>query len=66
MSAANPAIISIIGSDQKGVVARVSTYLAEHNVNLTRIESRPQKGEAGKYLFFLDMEAVYPGLAACR
>jgi formyltetrahydrofolate deformylase len=44
MPAANPAVISIIGSDQKGVVARVSTYLAQHNVNIENIEQRVMEG----------------------
>jgi formyltetrahydrofolate deformylase len=44
MSAASPAVISIIGNDQKGVVARVSTYLAEHNVNIEDIEQRVMEG----------------------
>ena len=44
MSAANPAVISVIGSDQKGVVARVSTYLAEHNVNIENIEQSVMEG----------------------
>ena len=26
------AIVSVLGQDQKGVVARISTYLAEHDV----------------------------------
>jgi formyltetrahydrofolate deformylase len=44
MSAASPAVISIIGRDQKGVVARVSTYLAEHRVNIENIEQRVMEG----------------------
>ncbi len=28
---------------------------AKHNVNLTKIESRPAKTKAWEYLFFLDM-----------
>lgn len=31
-------VVSVIGQDQKGVVARVSTYLAENNVNIEDIE----------------------------
>jgi len=40
----NPAVISIIGRDQKGVVARVSTYLAGQNVNIENIEQRVMEG----------------------
>lgn len=42
--------------DRPGALHYSLSILARHNINLTRIESRPLKGEAGKYLFFLDME----------
>lgn len=42
--------------DRPGALHDSLRILADHNINLTRIESRPLKGEAGKYLFFLDME----------
>lgn len=44
MTASNPAVISVIGSDQKGVVARVSTYLAGCGVNIENIEQRVMEG----------------------
>lgn len=44
MASVNPAVISIIGSDQKGVVARVSTYLAEKSVNIENIEQKVMEG----------------------
>jgi len=44
MPAANPAVISIIGRDQKGIVARVSTYLAQHSVNIEHIDQRVMEG----------------------
>jgi len=44
MPAANPAVISIIGRDQKGIVARVSTYLARHSVNIEHIDQRVMEG----------------------
>ena len=44
MSAASPAVISIIGRDQKGIVARVSTYLAQHAVNIENIDQRVMEG----------------------
>ena len=44
MSAGNPAVISVIGSDQKGIVARISTYLAQHNVNIENIEQSVMEG----------------------
>src|SRR2546422_2349123 len=38
------AVISIIGRDQKGVVARISTYLASSNINIEDIEQRVMEG----------------------
>ncbi len=42
--AKNLAVISVIGRDQKGVVARVSTYLASCNINIEDIEQRVMEG----------------------
>lgn len=44
------AIVSVIGRDQKGVVARVSTFLAEHEINIEDIEQRVIHGQ-----FMMDM-----------
>src|SRR6185503_13096417 len=40
----NHAVISVIGHDQKGVVARISTYLAGCNCNIEDIEQRVMEG----------------------
>jgi formyltetrahydrofolate deformylase len=40
----NLAVVSIIGRDQKGVVARISTYLASCNTNIEDIEQRVMEG----------------------
>ena len=40
----NLAVISVIGRDQKGVVARISTYLAGCNINIEDIEQRVMEG----------------------
>ncbi len=50
MAVANPAVISVLGRDQKGVVARVSTYLAQHNVNIEKIDQNVMEG-----LFIMSM-----------
>jgi formyltetrahydrofolate deformylase len=42
--AQNLAVISVIGHDQKGVVARISTYLAGCNINIEDIEQRVVEG----------------------
>lgn len=44
------AIVNVLGNDQKGVVARISTYLAERNVNIEDIEQRVVRGQ-----FLMDM-----------
>lgn len=38
------AVVSIIGHDQKGVVARICTYLANANTNIEDIEQRVMEG----------------------
>jgi formyltetrahydrofolate deformylase len=43
-SAKNLAIVSVVGRDQKGVVARVSTYLAGCSINIEDIEQRVMEG----------------------
>lgn len=50
MPASNPAVISILGRDQKGVVARICTYLAQHSVNIERIDQNVMEG-----LFIMSM-----------
>src|SRR5689334_5657330 len=40
----NLAIVSVVGRDQKGVVARISTYLASCNINIEDIEQRVMEG----------------------
>lgn len=42
--------------DQKGALRRVLTVLEESNVNLTRIESRPNRKRAWHYVFLVDLE----------
>ncbi len=40
----NLAVLSVIGKDQKGVVARVSTYLADQYINIEDIEQKVVEG----------------------
>lgn len=40
-----------------GALLRVLERFASHNINLSRIESRPTKKSLGDYLFFVDIEA---------
>ncbi len=42
--------------DESGALYRMLAPFSKHNINLTKIESRPMKTKAWEYLFFLDME----------
>ncbi|MBI1338331.1 MAG: formyltetrahydrofolate deformylase [Phycisphaera sp.] len=44
------AVVSVIGKDQKGVVARFATFLAEHGINILDIEQQVVHGR-----FIMDM-----------
>ncbi|MBI5946567.1 MAG: formyltetrahydrofolate deformylase [Chloroflexi bacterium] len=44
------AIVSVLGRDQKGVVARLSTFLASRDINIEDIEQRVLRGQ-----FLMDM-----------
>jgi formyltetrahydrofolate deformylase len=44
MTRRNLAVVSVIGRDQKGVVARISTYLASCDTNIEDIEQRVVEG----------------------
>lgn len=44
------ALVSVLGRDQKGVVARISTYLADRDINIEDIEQRVVRGQ-----FLMDM-----------
>jgi formyltetrahydrofolate deformylase len=46
----NRGVVSVIGRDQKGIVARVSTYLASQNINIEDIGQRVVEG-----LFIMSM-----------
>src|SRR5207237_10344096 len=46
----NRGVVSVIGRDQKGIVARISTYLAGQNINIEDIEQRIVEG-----LFIMSM-----------
>jgi len=42
--------------DKPGSLFSALGILADYNLNLTKIESRPVRSELGKYIFFLDIE----------
>jgi prephenate dehydratase len=43
--------------DSPGALLKPLQVFAQHNVNLSRIESRPTKRSLGEYIFFVDLEA---------
>jgi chorismate mutase / prephenate dehydratase len=42
--------------DQRGALRRVLEIFDEERINLSRIESRPRRGERWQYVFFTDLE----------
>jgi prephenate dehydratase len=49
--------IGFIVHDVPGALVKPLHVLADRNINLSRIESRPTKKSLGDYLFFVDLEA---------
>ncbi len=49
-------IMSGSGPDDPGALFRLLEPLAEHRVNMTRIESRPSRKRKWDYVFFIDVE----------
>jgi prephenate dehydratase len=45
-----------VGSEAPGWLVRCLSELADRDVNMTRIESRPRKQGLGRYMFFVDFE----------
>jgi prephenate dehydratase len=44
--------------DSPGALMRVLSEFADRDVNLTKIESRPRRGQLGHYMFFADLEGA--------
>jgi prephenate dehydratase len=44
-------------SNSPGALVKALQILADRNINMSRIESRPTKRSLGEYLFFIDFEA---------
>lgn len=42
--------------DEVGILHRLISPIAKEKINLTKIESRPLKGRAWEYIFFVDMD----------
>ena len=49
-------LVSGVNTDDAGALFRLLEPLAEHRVNMTRIESRPSRKRQWDYVFFIDIE----------
>ena len=52
-------MFSLKDAGNVGALYNALKPFAEHDVNLTKIESRPHKGKAWDYIFFVDLEGHY-------
>jgi prephenate dehydratase len=65
-------IFSELGDDRPGALVDALAEFSSRRINLSRIESRPQRSELGRYFFFLDLdgkleeESVQGAIAALR
>jgi prephenate dehydratase len=65
-------IFSELGDDRPGALVDALAEFSSRGINLSRIESRPQRSELGRYFFFVDLdgkldeEAVTAAIAALR
>jgi chorismate mutase/prephenate dehydratase len=65
-------LLSIKDTDDPGALQKLLAPLAEHEVNMTRIESRPSRRRKWHYVFFVDIDGhaddakVAPALAKLR
>jgi prephenate dehydratase len=58
-------VFSELGEDHPGALVDALLEFSERQINLARIESRPQRRRLGRYLFFVDIEGrkTDPGVA---
>ncbi|HEX4307146.1 MAG TPA: prephenate dehydratase [Solirubrobacterales bacterium] len=50
-------IFNELGDDRPGALVDALAEFSSRGINLSRIESRPQRSELGRYFFFLDLDA---------
>ena len=53
---ANKASLVMAGDDRPGSLFRALQPLADHGVNLTKLESRPRRGAPFEYVFYIDLD----------
>jgi len=46
----------MVTSHDKGALIRCLNVIGEHNIRMTKLESRPKPNEPWKYQFYLDIE----------
>jgi prephenate dehydratase len=51
-------VFSELGADHPGALVEALTEFSRREVNLTRIESRPQRRGLGRYMFFIDLDGA--------
>lgn len=47
-------VVVYLNKDRPGALYKLLSFFALHNINLTRIESRPSKKALGDYVFYID------------
>jgi prephenate dehydratase len=59
-------VFSELGADHPGALVEALLEFSDRQINLVRIESRPQRRQLGRYLFFIDIEGREedPGVAS--
>ena len=53
---ANKTSLVMAGDDRPGSLFRALQPLADHGVNLTKLESRPRRGAPFEYVFYIDLD----------
>ncbi len=61
---ANRAALVLTTANKSGALYQALGIFAAHNINLTKLESRPIRGEAFRYQFYVDAETDAAQLAA--
>jgi prephenate dehydratase len=49
-------LVIYLDRDRPGALFSILEEFAKHNINLTRIESRPSRKGLGDYYFYIDLE----------
>ena len=47
----------VVGRNEPGTLVRVLLVLANHGLNMTKLESRPSRTSTWEYVFWIDVDA---------